>query len=100
MRADIIIKCTKAIRAMSKPGGITAASMADALGVSKRTAYRYVDAISLVLPVFQHEGYPAKFELSEPVGSVRQRRDCHRPPYREKMLGLAIKTGCGSSEFN
>lgn len=63
MRCDTIIKCLKTIEALQKPGGRTAAELAEILGIHTRTAYRYIDALSITGCVVTHDQQPSRFEL-------------------------------------
>jgi hypothetical protein len=67
MRLDNLIKCFQTIDALNQRNGITAKELQHKLKCSLKTAYRYLDAASLVLNVTA-DGYPQRFKLNEPIG--------------------------------
>ena len=71
MRCDLIIRCVRVIEVLKRKGGVTAAELADEIGINRRTAYRYILAMSIALPVVEHGPRPFRFELIEPMGNIR-----------------------------
>lgn len=62
-RADIMLRCYMTIMALSAKSGITATRLAETLGISRRSVYRYLAAASLVLPIYEIQEAPAHFKL-------------------------------------
>lgn len=60
-RLNDLVAAFQTIDALRRP--ITAAQLAERIGRSRRTAYRYIDAASIVFPVVQEGGYPARFRI-------------------------------------
>jgi len=65
MRGTVIANCFKVIQLMKTPGGITVAGLARELNVTTRTAYRYLMAASVELPIWQTRRYPKRYKLLE-----------------------------------
>jgi predicted DNA-binding transcriptional regulator YafY len=63
MRSDVIANCMLAFRALESRNGVTAAELSEALGLSLRSAYRYIDAASVVAPVIETGTRPARFRI-------------------------------------
>jgi predicted DNA-binding transcriptional regulator YafY len=70
MRCDTLMRCFQTIEALRRKHGVTAKELAEELGLHSRSAYRYLDAASLVLPVTQDDGSPSRFSLIEPTGGI------------------------------
>lgn len=68
MRLDNIIKCYLTIQALKRDGGVTAKELMEMLKCSSKTAYRYIDAASDVLPVVEYGKQPKRFELKPSGG--------------------------------
>ena len=62
MRTDVIQNCFQVIQTLNTRI-VTANELAEAMGVHTRTAYRYIDAISTVYPVYETEDYPRRFTM-------------------------------------
>jgi predicted DNA-binding transcriptional regulator YafY len=62
MRDDTIRKCLKMIKLFER--GCTIQSLADDLGVSERTSYRYLQVASLELPIYEENCHPKIFRLN------------------------------------
>jgi predicted DNA-binding transcriptional regulator YafY len=69
MRHDTIIRCFQTIEAMDMKGGTTAKELAKHMGVSVRTAYRYIASASVAKSVVKHPGAPTRFERIKPEAS-------------------------------
>ena len=64
-RLDVMKRCYQVIEILNSNNGISAVDIADRIGVHRRSAYRYIDAASLVLPVVEIQGNPTLFMLEE-----------------------------------
>ena len=54
VKSEVIIKCFMLL--LASKGYITARKIADKLGVCQRTAYRYMDTLSLAVPIECNRG--------------------------------------------
>lgn len=54
VKSEVIIKCF--ILLLGSKGYVTARKIADKLGVCQRTAYRYMDTLSLAVPIECNRG--------------------------------------------
>ena len=83
MRCDNIIKCFKTVEALKKPRGVTAKELSSIINASTRTAYRYIQAASLVLPVFEHGGQPHRYELTDKKDiTIKETGHGHTPKHK------------------
>lgn len=79
MRHDTLIRCFQTIEAMITGAGVTANELSQRLKVSRRTAYRYIDSASIVMPVVQSPETPARFKISMPSAHFGGTNDSRGP---------------------
>ena len=61
MRSDIIFRCFKLIDLLDKKAS-TMNEIAGELGITRRNAYRYLEAASLIFPIYESRNvYPKRF---------------------------------------
>jgi len=53
------------IQLLQRKGGVTVETLALEMNVHKRTVYRYIQEVSVVLPVWETRDQPKRFRLLE-----------------------------------
>ena len=64
-RGETLESCFMIIQLLQRRRGVTAVEAAEHLGVCRRTAYRYLTAASLVLPVWTKGAQTKHYKLLE-----------------------------------
>ena len=62
-RGETLESCFQIITLLQRRRGVSAVEAAEHLGVSRRTAYRYLNAASLVLPVWTKGAQPKRYKF-------------------------------------